>query len=1419
MNRRLLMLVFAALALPVTSHARLSPENGYGMTTLHAGDAGPAGDVIDLYNGSVWITEVDVFLPGIRGLDLSVVRSYSSQRARVDEWHELATGVPTDTTWLGRGWELTVGHAFIRPYTDLNGDDHFDGAITFDGVHGEEIRGEPLVPEPADLPYRSQTDLRIGITDAGTWVYVTDTGIAALRRGGRLVRFDHGVNGYAYPNSTLQTWAYYATRIENRFGDWIDIDYLYESNPGEPPDAIAGITDSLGRTVTFTTTGGQLESVTWPGPVSNLTQTYSVSSTNVSGVMHHRLSANGEPGCTPGLPTGLPLSQTVSVPTLNSVQGPDGLTHQFTYTVEEVFGHDSFPRARAPSPSATNDGTATPEAAVPMHYLALETVTEPTGLVTEFSYVPEAYFAGVAQPELLCTSGCVIANCGDPDVFWWESRLVADGRVVSGPDVATQSWLIARPQTTSLLDTDVPSSCGSQDPPQLEPGLDLDRTVTVTDPVGVETTYVFDQWDADYAFLDPASNQAYCDQNPNDLSFYPGNGDLEPDRGALLSVTSSSAGAPFEQHVYTYSLWQHSTQPYATWDQPSWVPVLVNTTTLVDGLPYHTRSAQAFPDTYGRVSSWVETIQTSADPGSFDTATSVTSYPQTPPSAFADWNLVDLPDTHLTTFQGVTTSNEVYTYGPAGDALGRLTLLQEVRQPSTAGPDLLTVFGYANTPSSTTITVTPIGGPPTQLLVGAGGVEELSVGGQTLESTAYSTSGHPVSSTDERGLTATWDWDNDGQLQGRTLSAGGIDIEASFDWSGWPDEISMTNSEGSTTSLEFDPYGGVLDADIPLDDTGNVAEFSWSHVDGSAGSPPSWTATLPGGTASVAATLDERFRPVSMTTSPAAGSATAAYTNVFDVTVGEGSGRTWDVRVAADGTVRGVNGTDGDCFQWGPAFTYSGSGAPGLSGAQVGSVLADGACTPTGQATRLVQTMVDSTGAPLGEDDTGHGGSSVVRDGDGRIDEIDFPDGSVVAVTYESGGRGRPEFIDWQGADGTSDFASLTYGTTGADSGMVKVIDTAAGSATFGYSPLGSQISVTDDEDYTASGIPLPATALVDTSTRSFVVDDQGRIESMVYGDGSEVVYTWHGSDNLDSVTFVDGSGTPHAVVLSTEWSAHGMANRTFANGMELEHSRDGHGLLIGGAITGIDVTEPDDYWEAAPVAFGAPTEVCTDGVDNNLDGWADCDDPACGPHIACVLQIELCGDGIDNDGDLDVDCDDITCDDSQSCSGLLPNRGEGARLMQDEALSVSIPRDPNGLPTSIQTTWEGQTRVEVLARDPRNRVTQHTNVGGQATWTLGYDTADNLTDLDTGGDRVDLDFAAQQWFSNLPSGNGWSSDPQTGNISTAPGITLRTGGWHRVTIVELTNAAGQSVVTHRLTHNRGLVAIEWDEVNGWGRW
>ncbi len=61
--------------------------------------------------------------------------------------------------------------------------------------------------------------------------------------------------------------------------------------------------------------------------------------------------------------------------------------------------------------------------------------------------------------------------------------------------------------------------------------------------------------------------------------------------------------------------------------------------------------------------------------------------------------------------------------------------------------------------------------------------------------------------------------------------------------------------------------------------------------------------------------------------------------------------------------------------------------------------------------------------------------------------------------------------------------------------------------------------------------------------------------------------------------------------------------------------------------------------------------ENCVNGSDDNGDGLADCEDPQCVAHAACIPMREMnCANGVDDDDDGFIDCSDPDCQQSIEC-------------------------------------------------------------------------------------------------------------------------------------------------------------------------
>lgn len=110
----------------------------------------------------------------------------------------------------------------------------------------------------------------------------------------------------------------------------------------------------------------------------------------------------------------------------------------------------------------------------------------------------------------------------------------------------------------------------------------------------------------------------------------------------------------------------------------------------------------------------------------------------------------------------------------------------------------------------------------------------------------------------------------------------------------------------------------------------------------------------------------------------------------------------------------------------------------------------------------------------------------------------------------------------------------------------------------------------------------------------------------------------------------------------------------------------------------------------------------CTDGIDNDDDGLLDCADTEdCGENPSCGPENtdELCSDGVDNDVDGMVDCADPDCRDSEevdfcgaentnnACSDSIDNDVDGLVDCDDTDCATTSPCNGGGVPENTQET------------------------------------------------------------------------------------------------------------------------------------
>ena len=208
---------------------------------------------INLYTGALSLTHIDARIPGTYGLDLQVLRRYSSKIT--DE--EL---VEIDTGWAGLGWQILPG-----------------GRLSFDTTGGYHVwlelpgrgrmRGHYL--SSGDALYREAGDANAwpAMDSSYTEQFVTDDFTFVYRTGGseyRAITPEGVVHVFDVDTSSGAVWDawYYGDQIYNAHGDDIALVYDTSGQPG----ALSSMSDALGRTLTFTLdSDGFLDTVSHAG--------------------------------------------------------------------------------------------------------------------------------------------------------------------------------------------------------------------------------------------------------------------------------------------------------------------------------------------------------------------------------------------------------------------------------------------------------------------------------------------------------------------------------------------------------------------------------------------------------------------------------------------------------------------------------------------------------------------------------------------------------------------------------------------------------------------------------------------------------------------------------------------------------------------------------------------------------------------------------------------------------------------------------------------------------------------------------------------------------------------------------------------------------------------------------------------------
>lgn len=231
---------------------------------------------IDPLTGNLLLTFTDLVLPGNAGFDLIVQRTYNS-KIYLD--YNGSGETIRDDSWAGIGWTLHFGRV-------LHGGNPADASWPIielpDGSAHQAYPYSGTPPSGCSPCYVTKE----------FWIYDKDDYKLTLPNGTTYI-FNHA----GPPVGATNIPSYYATRIEDTFGNYVTVNYM--SGAGVPADGIESVVQNLGsqtRTVTFTITdtiNRSLASMSYNG------RTWTYGQTNTTDVGKTLLTSASPPVGTP----------------------------------------------------------------------------------------------------------------------------------------------------------------------------------------------------------------------------------------------------------------------------------------------------------------------------------------------------------------------------------------------------------------------------------------------------------------------------------------------------------------------------------------------------------------------------------------------------------------------------------------------------------------------------------------------------------------------------------------------------------------------------------------------------------------------------------------------------------------------------------------------------------------------------------------------------------------------------------------------------------------------------------------------------------------------------------------------------------------------------------------------------------------
>jgi YD repeat-containing protein len=460
--------------------------NAKGAVTTH----GPTlfGDDISLYNGGLSFSATDVSMPGNGGLPVAVTRKYNvanrAQGKKADQpFADWELDTPRLSGVFAPNWpdkRCSVGSAVEArpPVITGEGESHFNPEDYWHGNHADMPGGgEMLYADQGGArplsggPYYWLTSGYTYFSCLGSLKNGTGEGLLAITSDGTKYWFDWMAQ-YQEPDligKAINTGGsgpdprfaraknvIYATRVEDRFGNWVT--YTYE-NAWNKPARLTRIESSDDRLVTLEYNGyGQISKVAAGGR----TWTYEYSYADQF------------------------------VPTLTAVVLPDQSSWQIDFAALTRAGIDYEKPQHSTDVvrSCASPGILTGEAWAG----ATGTITHPSGAVGTFFVQPKRH--GRSNVPQVCANYQSPVNDPNDDVAYYplaHDSLSLISKQVSGPGLESMTWQYTYGTTLSWADGTGPTcttgDCGA--PKCLSDDCAGTAFATVTEPNGDWTRHIF----------------------------------------------------------------------------------------------------------------------------------------------------------------------------------------------------------------------------------------------------------------------------------------------------------------------------------------------------------------------------------------------------------------------------------------------------------------------------------------------------------------------------------------------------------------------------------------------------------------------------------------------------------------------------------------------------------------------------------------------------------------------------------------------------------------------------------------------------------------------------------------------------------------------------------------------------------------